>query len=146
MGLSKLPKMVARGKKRVGRGMGSGKGSHTTGRGTKGQKSRGKIKLGFEGTKTKKSFIKRLPYLRGKGVFKSRRQKTEAINLERLANWPEKLGVSVDNLIKQGMVGKGTERVKILGGGKIKIALDVQVPVSAKAGEKIIKAGGKIDR
>lgn len=66
----KLPKLVTRGKKRVGRGMGSGKGSHTVGRGQKGQKSRGKISIYFFGTKMKKSLIKRLPMMRGKGKLK----------------------------------------------------------------------------
>jgi len=73
-----LPKVVAKGKKRVGRGMGSGKGSHTVGRGQKGQKTRRKIGVIFEGVKMKKSLLKRLPLMRGKGKFhakKSDRQK-----------------------------------------------------------------------
>lgn len=64
---TQLPKVVAKSKKRVGRGMGSGKGSHTSGRGQKGQKSRGTIGVLFEGMKVRKSFLKRLPLLRGKG-------------------------------------------------------------------------------
>ncbi len=68
----RLPKIVAKSKKRVGRGMGSGKGSHTSGRGQKGQKSRGDIGILFEGYKMKKSFLKRLPLQRGKGKFHSR--------------------------------------------------------------------------
>ena len=64
-----LPKVVAKSKKRVGRGMGSGKGSHTSGRGQKGQKSNGDLHILFEGLKTKKSFLKRLPLQRGKGKF-----------------------------------------------------------------------------
>jgi large subunit ribosomal protein L15 len=67
-----LPKIVSKSKKRVGRGMGSGKGSHTVGRGQKGQKSMKDLHILFEGMKTKKSFLKRLPLLRGKGKFKSR--------------------------------------------------------------------------
>lgn len=73
-----LPKIVSKSKKRLGRGMGSGKGSHTSSRGQKGQKSRGGLHILFEGLKTKKSFLKRLPLQRGKGKFKgrvSRRQK-----------------------------------------------------------------------
>lgn len=52
--------------------MGSGKGSHTSGRGQKGQKSRSGLHILFEGIKTKKSFLKRLPLQRGKGKFKGR--------------------------------------------------------------------------
>lgn len=68
----RLPKIVSKSKKRVGRGMGSGKGSHTSGRGQKGQKSNGDLHILFEGLKTKKSFLKRLPLKRGKGKFISR--------------------------------------------------------------------------
>lgn len=66
MDLAKLPAIVTKGKKRVGRGLGSGKGGHTTGRGAKGDKVRGKVPLYFEGTKMRKSLIRRLPLLRGK--------------------------------------------------------------------------------
>ena len=65
----RLPKVTIRPKKRVGRGMGSGKGSHTSGRGQKGQKSRSHISVLFEGMKMKKSYLKRLPLMRGKGKF-----------------------------------------------------------------------------
>lgn len=75
MNLNQLPKIVRRPQKRVGRGVGSGKGSHTSGRGSKGQKAREKVHLLFEGTKIKKSFIKKLPLLRGKGKFKARGDK-----------------------------------------------------------------------
>lgn len=70
MNLHSLPKIVAKGKKRVGRGMGSGKGSHTVGKGQKGQKTRSKIGILFFGTKTKMSLIKKIPMQRGKGRFK----------------------------------------------------------------------------
>lgn len=55
--------------------MGSGKGSHTSSHGQKGQKSRGKIHVLFEGMKMKKSLLKRLPLMRGKGKFHSRKKK-----------------------------------------------------------------------
>ena len=64
--LSNLTKIVSKSPKRVGRGIGSGVGGHTTGRGAKGDKVRGKTKLTFDGTKIKKSWLKRLPFLRGK--------------------------------------------------------------------------------
>jgi ribosomal protein L15 len=69
----RLPKVVQKSKKRVGRGMGSGKGSHTSGRGQKGQKSRGTIGVLFEGMKVRKSLLKRLPLLRGKGKFHAKK-------------------------------------------------------------------------
>lgn len=65
-----LPKIIAKRKKRIGRGIGSGKGGHTVGRGQKGQKTRDNIGILFEGLKMKKSQIKKTPLLRGKGRFK----------------------------------------------------------------------------
>lgn len=67
-----LPKVVMRGDKRVGRGLGSGRGGHTVGRGQKGQKSREKVSISFFGTKVKKSLLKKLPMQRGKGKLKPR--------------------------------------------------------------------------
>lgn len=64
--LNNLTKTTDKAQKRVGRGIGSGVGGHTTGRGAKGRKVRGKVKLTFDGTKIKKGWIKRLPFLRGK--------------------------------------------------------------------------------
>ena len=54
---TKLEKTVTKRKKRVGRGYGSGKGGHTSGRGQKGQKSRSHIGILFEGMKVKKSLV-----------------------------------------------------------------------------------------
>lgn len=73
----KLPKIVKGKLKRVGRGMGSGKGSHTAGRGQKGQKSNKDLHILFEGLKVKKSLLKRLPKLRGKGKFSPKRNKVQ---------------------------------------------------------------------
>ena len=145
MNLSKLPKTTSRPKKRVGRGIGSCKGGHTTGRGTKGQKAREKVKLGFEGTKTKKSFVKRLPFLRGKGRFKAWGEKPVILNLRDLADWPVKTPVTIENLIKKGLLEEGVRKVKILGMGEVKIALTVKVPASKQAINKITKADGKME-
>ena len=60
-----------------------------------------------------------------------------------LADWPAKTPVTEENLIKRGLVEAGP--VKILGNGEIKTALTVKVKVSKQAGEKITKAGGKIE-
>ena len=73
MRINQLPAIVQRGKKRSGRGIGSGKGGHTSSRGQKGQKVRGRIHPLFEGTKVKKSIIQRLPLQRGKGKMKSKK-------------------------------------------------------------------------
>lgn len=68
--LSNLPKIVIKRKKRLGRGLGSGKGSKS-GRGTtRHQKAREKIPLHFEGGQGR--MVKRFPLLRGKGKNKSK--------------------------------------------------------------------------
>lgn len=145
MELNKLPKLVARNAKRVGRGIGSGKGGHTTGRGQKGQKARTSIPVVFEGTKTKKSFIKRLPLLRGRGKLKPWGVKPTVVSLELLEGWPKTLPVTEENILKKGLLKNYSgEKVKILADGDIKQALEVKVAVSKSAGKKIVKAGGKI--
>ena len=66
MTLNTLTKIKDKPKKRVGRGYGSGKGGHTSGRGAKGQKARSKVPLYFEGAPMRKTLIRRVPMLRGK--------------------------------------------------------------------------------
>lgn len=85
----KLPKIVGKKLKRVGRGMGSGKGSHTSGRGQKGQKSRSGLHILFEGVKTKKSLLKRLPKLRGKGKFPAKRNRVKRYKENKKAETPK---------------------------------------------------------
>lgn len=147
MKLDKLPKTTKKTKKRVGRGYGSGKGGHTVGRGSKGQKARSKVKLGFEGTKTKKSLLKRLPLLRGKGKLKPRKPNPLVVNLKYLNLLPKNTQVTLETLGKYGII-KQTEGkrfgVKILGEGKIEKPLTVSLPISKSARKKIEKAGGKV--
>ena len=145
MNLSNLLKTTKGSAKRVGRGIGSGKGGHTSGRGTKGQKARGKVALTFEGTKVKKSLLKRLPFLRGKGKFKPWGTKFVPVKLSMLTDWPTKTAVTLDNLIKQGLVDKSEKRVKIVGSEKLKQALTVKVSVTAGAKKSIEAAGGIIE-
>ena len=139
-------KIVTKRKKRVGRGYGSGKGGHTTGRGQKGQKSRGKVGVIFEGYKVRKSFIKRLPFRRGKGRFEAK-AKPLIINLKHLEVFPENSVVNIESLVKYGIVDAKdakTYGVKILGDGEVTRKLTVELPTSKSASEKITKKGGKV--
>lgn len=78
--LANLPKIVAKKKKRLGRGLGSGRGSKS-GRGTtRHQKARESIPLHFEGGQAR--MVKKFPLLRGKGRNKSYKKK-EVKNYER---------------------------------------------------------------
>jgi large subunit ribosomal protein L15 len=134
--------------KRIGRGIGSGKGGHTVGRGSKGQKSRGHIGPFFEGTKIKKSLIKRLPLLRGKGKL-TPGNKPLIINLKYLNLFSANDEVTLATLEKHGLIVKkdlGPKGVKILGDGELKVALVVKLPVSKGAQKKIEKAGGKVEK
>ena len=146
MQLSNLPKLTQKTKKRVGRGHGSGRGGHTSGRGAKGQKSRSKVGLFFEGTKFKKSFLKRLPLLRGKGKLRSKK-KTLVINLKYLNVFSNGEEVNAVTLKEKGIVDKKLTTavpLKILGEGELKVSVMVNLPCSKNAREKIEKAGGKI--
>lgn len=141
-----LAKIKTKSKKRRGRGYGSGKGGHTVGRGQKGQKSRAKLGILFEGMKMKKSLIKRLPLRRGKGKFKAK-GKPLIINLELLNILPVSSKVDIETLVKNGIVRKDDARkygVKILGKGEVKKKLNISLPISKSAAKKIEKAGGKI--
>jgi large subunit ribosomal protein L15 len=145
--------------KQVGRGYGSGKGGHTTGRGMKGQKSRSGYKKpipGFEGGQNPLS--RRLPKLRGLGgrgknvnvfFFKSRRKVVE-IKLSRLAqHFKDGDTVDLHNLIEKGLVKKFTHKitkVKVLFDKEIDKKLNLSGISASKAVEKAIKkAGGKVE-
>lgn len=142
--LSNLPKMGTRSKRRLGRGYGSGAGAKS-GRGTKRhQKARGKIKIWFEGGQNR--MIKKFPLLRGKSKNKSVYPKTQSINLSDLNRISDVTEIDIHILIEKGFVRDDAvvAGVKILGGGEIKRAVTVKLPVSKKAREKIEKAGGII--
>lgn len=144
MQLNSLPKVTTRGKKRLGRGHGSGRGK-TAGRGTKGQKARNKIKLTFEGGAL--PLIKRLPFRRGKGRFKSLKKKPIVINVKVLNLLPKDSIVDIELLAKHRIVNRDEARefgVKILGDGELQIPLTVKLPVSKGARKKIEEAKGKV--
>lgn len=137
--LSQLPKTTAKSPKRRGRGIGSGVGGHTTGRGAKGDKVRGKTKITFDGTKIKKGWIKRLPFLRGKHRNLKRSQVT-IFNLGQIeAKFAKNATVSPQTL--------AVNNVKILAGGQLTKPLTfTQVRVSDSAKKQIIAAGGTISQ
>lgn len=145
MQLSNLKKITKSRKKRLGQGHGSGR-VKTSGRGTKGQKARGKIPLSFEGGAV--SLIKRLPFRRGKGRQKTITKKPVVINVKVLNLLPKNTTVDIQTLIDKKIVDKGEAisfGVKILGDGEINIPLVVKLPVSKNAAKKIEKAGGRVE-
>lgn len=143
--MNKQLKVKTRSNKRLGRGYGSGKGGHTSSRGTKGQKARSKVGILFEGMKLKKSLLRRLPITRGKGKFVAH-PKPVIVKLESLNVFNDGAKVNIESLVKQGLVkekemGRGA---KILGNGKLAKKLEVCVFTSEKAAKLIEKAGGKV--
>lgn len=144
--MTQLVRIVSKRKKRIGRGYGSGKGGHTVGRGQKGQKSRGKLSVIFEGMKMKKSLIKRLPIRRGKGKFKGKK-KPLVVNLKVLNILPSGSEVSIDSLVERGIVDADDAKkfgVKILGNGNLQKKLVINLPISKSAAKKVEKLGGKV--
>ena len=142
----KLTKLVSPRQKRVGRGYGSGKGGHTTGRGQKGQKSRTNIGIIFEGYKVKKSMIKRLPLRRGRGKFKAH-LKPIVVDISLLNLLPDGSVVDAKSLVSNKIVKSDDllkYGVKILGKGKLEKKLKIAVSISRSAAEVVKKAGGEI--
>lgn len=142
MKLSSLPKLVTPSKKRVGRGHGSGLGK-TAGRGTKGQKARERIQTSFEGGQLR--LIKRLPFRRGVGNTAG--SETLAVNLSELSRLPKGAIVNIDSLVAAGIISSGEakkRKIKVLGGGELKVALKVELQVSSSAAKKITDAGGQV--
>ncbi|HSW88956.1 MAG TPA: 50S ribosomal protein L15 [Candidatus Saccharimonadales bacterium] len=146
MELHALPTITETKKKRLGLGHGSGR-SKTAGRGTKGQKARGKVPM-YRYSGGSLAFVKSLPFLRGKQRNLAWREKPIIITLEKLSLLPKNSIIDIKLLVAHGLVSEkdaASRRIKILGDGGITVPLTVQVPVSKTAAEKIIKAGGVVE-
>lgn len=137
---------ATRDRKRIGRGVGSGYGGHSSTRGDKGQKSRSgaSIRRGFEGGQM--PLQRRIPKFGFKNPFSV---KYRGINLSRLARMVEEGAidpaspVTPETIVSAGAARKG-ERIKILGSGEISQALNVTAHAfSESARTKIESAGGK---
>ncbi len=145
MKLHELSKVVERSKKRVGRGLGSGKGK-TSGRGTKGQKARGKVAPGFIGGTL--PMYKKFPYRRGLGNPKMS-AKMVTLSLDKLSAFAAGTTIDLQSVIEKGLVSESNAKkygVKIMSDGEITKALNIKLPVTASAAAKIEKAGGKVIR
>jgi large subunit ribosomal protein L15 len=139
----RAPKKANIGRKRVGRGMGSGMGKTST-RGHKGQGSRSGSSLmrGFEGGQM--PLHRRLPKRGFTNIF---RVEYTVINLTRIASVAAEKNVTeiaLDDYKKLGLVSSKKELVKILGNGELTAAITITAhKFSKSAQEKIEKAGGK---
>lgn len=142
MKLHELLKVSQRAKKRLGRGLGSGKGK-TGGRGTKGQKARGKIPATFIGGLP---LYKKLPLKRGKGNLHLG-VKPILISLAKLSVFKDKTVVDVEKLIEAKLISKNDEKkgIKILGNSEFKGILTIKLPISSSAQRQVEKLGGKVE-
>ena len=151
LNLSNLsPAQPRKARKRVGRGLGSGKGRYS-GRGLKGQKSRAgshKMRAGFEGGQM--PLAMRLGKLRGStskdampvGPF---RTETQPVNVRELERFEAGTDVTPELMLAQGLVSSARVDIKVLGDGELTKKLTVTAHrFSASAREKIEKAGGKV--
>ena len=136
-----------KGRMRVGRGIGSGKGK-TAGRGVKGQKSRTGVAIkGFEGGQM--PLYRRLP----KRGFRPPHQKTwQVINIGAIqkAIDDKKLDAAkpIDGaaMLAAGLFKSAWNGVRLLGKGEIKTKIEVKVAgASASAIAAVEKAGGKVE-
>ena len=145
------PAQPRKDRKRVGRGLGSGKGRYS-GRGIKGQKSRSgshKMAAGFEGGQM--PIDMRLPKLRGNtsadampiGPFRTYSQPVNLRDLEERFDAGEE--VTPEALKAKRLIRKVSVDVKILGIGELSKALSVSAHGFSKtAKEKIEAAGGTV--
>jgi large subunit ribosomal protein L15 len=150
LNLSSLkPAQERKARKRVGRGLGSGKGRYS-GRGIKGQKSRSgahNMRPGFEGGQM--PIYMRLGKKRGSTSKDAmpvgpHRTHTIGVNVRELERvFDDGAEVSIDALVEKGLLKNTRTDVKILGDGDLKKKLGVTAHVfSATAREKIESAGG----
>ena len=152
LNLSNLkPAQARKDRKRIGRGLGSGKGRYS-GRGIKGQKSRSgshKMRPGFEGGLN--PVYMRLGKLRGQYSKDAmpvgpHRTSTAPVNVAALEErFDAGAEVTPESLVEKGVLKNTKTDVKILGNGDLTKKLAVTAhAVSASAREKIEAAGGSI--
>jgi len=133
-------------RKRVGRGIGCGKGK-TCGLGHKGQKARsGGAKMGFEGGQM--PIYRQLP----KHGFKNPFAKNYAVvNLDTIqkavdAGKLEAKNVNVESLMNSNIVSKSLDGVRLLARGAITSSVEITVNSASKAAIAAVeKAGGKVN-
>lgn len=130
--------------KRIGRGQGSGHGKTST-KGHKGAKSRSghKFRLWFEGGQM--PLTRRLPKF---GFTPRNREEPQIVNVETLEKmFTEKRltnPVTPETLFKAGVISRKNDKVKILGNGDLKAAVEISAHAFSKSAvTKIEAAGGK---
>ena len=133
------------GKRRIGRGPGSGMGGTST-RGHKGAKSRSgyKKKVGFEGGQM--PLQRRVPKFGFKNINRVEYKAVNISTLDKLAADKQLERITVADLVAAGLVRR-KQLVKVLGDGTLSRKLDVEAHAfSKKAEEAITAAGGTVTK
>ena len=151
LNLSNLkPASPRKDRKRVGRGMGSGKGRYA-GRGIKGQKARSgshKMRAGFEGGQMPiymRLGKQRGPYSKDAMPIGPHRTFMAGVNVRDLERFDAGAEVTPEVLSKAGLIRNARVEVKVLGHGELSKKLSVTAHAfSASAREKIEGAGGSV--
>ena len=151
LNLSNLkPAQARKDRKRVGRGLGSGKGRYST-RGLKGQKSRSgshKMRAGFEGGQMPiymRLGKQRGPYSKDAMPMGPHRTRTVAVNVRDLERFEVGTEITPESLAAAGLIRNTKYDLKILGHGDLSKKLTVSAHnFSKSAREKIEQAGGSI--
>ena len=146
MQLNTITTKLGKKKKRLGRGIGSGKGK-TSGRGHKGQKSRSGVAIkSFEGGHM--PLYRRLPK---RGFYNIKPKVVALLNLSKVQKLYDEKKILANNVInlsllkKTNLVNKKYSKIKLLGAGELKVKFDFQVNyISLSAKAKIEKLGGKV--
>ena len=138
-----FPKGARKGRKRRGRGEGSGHGK-TSCRGHNGQKSRSgcSIRPGYEGGQM--PLYRRLPKFGFKNPF---RKEYDTVNVSTLEErFEDGASVGPEEMKKLRLISSNSRRVKVLGTGELNKKLTVKAhKFSRTAEEKIRNAGGAIE-
>jgi large subunit ribosomal protein L15 len=152
LNLSNLkPAQPRKDRKRVGRGLGSGKGRYS-GRGIKGQKSRSgshKMRPGFEGGQNPiymRLGKQRGPYSKDAMPMGPHRTHTQPVNVAALEErFDAGADVTLEALVEKGLIRNTRIDVKLLGQGDLTKKLSITVhAASASAREKVESAGGTL--
>jgi large subunit ribosomal protein L15 len=151
LNLSNLkPASPRKGRRRIGRGMGSGKGRYS-GRGIKGQKARSgshKMRAGFEGGQMPiymRLGKQRGPYSKDAMPIGPHRTFTAGVNVRDLERFDAGAEVTPQVLAEAGLIRSAKVEVKILGYGELSKKFAVTAHAfSASAREKIESAGGSV--
>lgn len=125
---------------RVGRGTSSGNGK-TAGRGQKGQKARGKVRVGFEGGQM--PLFRRIPK---RGFTNINRKEYAILNLDTLNKFEDGAEVTPALLVEAGIVKNEKSGIKVLGNGELTKKLTVKAnKFSSSAIVAIEAAGGSVE-